>query len=525
MRRIKLVVAYDGTNYHGWQFQTNGISIEEVLNQALSSLLKEDIVVIGASRTDSGVHALGNVAVFDTESRIPADKLCFALNQRLPEDIRVQSSCEVSPDWHPRKQNCVKTYEYKIFNRKVDMPVGRLYTYFCYFPLNEEAMRQAAAYLIGEHDFKSFCTPRTQAEETVRTIYQLSVERDNADVVTIRISGSGFLYNMVRIIAGTLLRVGTGLYLPEHVEEILEARNRQAAGPTLPAKGLTLICLEYEKELAEKITGTNRHWDYELIQAEVPEKKKAYLIIRRCEANEFDRLLSRVTHQAVRNGARQVYVCDKEADKESDKGADGRIVPGKAYGYYCFYPEHTMVRMEKVICGEMKNREAEEARMDKRETAGEQNEKPMGWETLDESEISSFCVLCNEIFYSVPNSATYTEKEIREWLADSRYHLFWIMSGKERAGFLILEEEDKELALESFGILDAFRRRGLAKWSLEQAQRMAERLGKEKLFLIVSDINRPAWTLYRAEGFAVVQTVSRWYAAEDADGCLYLNVL
>lgn len=502
MRRIKLVIAYDGTNYHGWQFQTNGISIEEVLNQALSSLLKEEIAVIGASRTDSGVHALGNVAVFDTESRIPADKICFALNQRLPEDIRVQSSCEVPADWHPRKQNCVKTYEYKIFNRKVDMPVGRLYTYFCYFPINEEAMRQAASYLIGEHDFKSFCTPRTQAEETVRTIYQLSVERDNADMVTIRVSGSGFLYNMVRIIAGTLLRVGTGLYPPEHVEEILEERNRQAAGPTLPAKGLTLIRLEYEKELARKITGTNRHWDYELIQAEVPEKKKAYLIIRRCETEEFDRLLSRVTHQAMRNGARQVYVCDKEADK----GAGDRIVQGKAYGYYCFFLEHTMVRMEKAICGKIQRQDMEE----------EQSKGLMEWEKLEETESSFFCVLCNEIFCPVPNSATYTEEEIREWLADGRYHLFWIKSENERAGFIILEEGDKELILESFGILDAFRQRGLARWSLNQAQCMAEHLGKEKLSLIVSDINRPAWTLYQKEGFTAVQAVSQWYAAKDA---------
>ena len=114
MKRVKMVLAYDGTNYCGWQLQPNGITIEEVLNKTLSELLGESIVVIGASRTDSGVHAEGNVAVFDTKNRMPADKVCFALNQRLPEDIRVISSEEVSLDWHPRKQNCIKTYEYHI---------------------------------------------------------------------------------------------------------------------------------------------------------------------------------------------------------------------------------------------------------------------------------------------------------------------------------------------------------------------------------------------------------------------------
>ena len=207
MKRVKLIVAYDGTNYCGWQIQPNGITIEEVLNRALTELLKEEIVVIGASRTDSGVHAEGNVAVFDTENRMPADKICFALNQRLPEDIRVLKSEEVPSDWHPRKQNCTKTYEYRILNRKIDMPTRRLYTHFCYFQLDVEKMQQAAACLVGEHDFKSFCTVRTQAEDTVRTIYSLDVLKEG-DVITIRISGSGFLYNMVRIIAGTLMKVG-----------------------------------------------------------------------------------------------------------------------------------------------------------------------------------------------------------------------------------------------------------------------------------------------------------------------------
>ena len=245
MKRVKLVVAYDGTNYHGWQLQNNGVSIEEVLNRTLTELLGEPIAVIGASRTDSGVHAMGNVAVFDTENRMPADKICYALNQRLPEDIRIQSSCQVPDDWHPRKQNCTKTYEYRILNRKMEMPVSRLYTYFCYFPIDVEKMRQAASYLVGEHDFKSFCTVRTQVEDTVRTIYSLTVERGSDDVITIRVSGSGFLYNMVRILTGTLIEIGRGSRKPEEIQEILEGRDRGLAGFTAPARGLTLVEVRY----------------------------------------------------------------------------------------------------------------------------------------------------------------------------------------------------------------------------------------------------------------------------------------
>lgn len=252
MRRIRLVVAYDGTNYHGWQIQPNAVTIEEVLNKALSDLMKEEIAVIGASRTDSGVHARGNVAVFDTENRMAADKVCLALNQRLPEDIRVQSSEEVEPDWHPRKQRCVKTYEYKILNRRIDMPDKRLYTHFCYYSLDDGKMQEAAAYLVGEHDFKSFCSARTQVTDTVRTICSLSVTRDEEDVITLRITGNGFLYNMVRIIAGTLIWVGTGTLQPEQVKEMLEARDRRAGGPTAPAKGLTLVKMEYGDRLPEK---------------------------------------------------------------------------------------------------------------------------------------------------------------------------------------------------------------------------------------------------------------------------------
>jgi tRNA pseudouridine38-40 synthase len=243
--RVKMIVAYDGTNYKGWQVQPNGITIEEVLNKNLSNLLGEQIVVSGASRTDSGVHSLGNIAVFDTNTRMPADKIAFALNQRLPEDIVVQGSCEVEDGWHPRYQNSRKTYEYRILNRTFRMPTRRLDTYFYHYPLDVEKMKKAASYLEGEHDFKSFCAIGAQVKTTVRTIYACDVEKEG-DIITIRVTGNGFLYNMVRIIAGTLVQVGGGAIEPEAVKEILAKKDRSAAGPTAPAHGLTMMGIEFE---------------------------------------------------------------------------------------------------------------------------------------------------------------------------------------------------------------------------------------------------------------------------------------
>lgn len=239
-KRIKLVVAYDGTAYHGWQVQPNAVTIEGVLNEKLTELLGEKITVTGASRTDAGVHSLGNVAVFDTTTRIPADKISYALNQRLPEDIVVQESVEVAADFHPRFCDSRKTYEYRILNRKFPIPTMRKDTYFYYRPLDVAAMQKAAEYLVGEHDFKSFCTVGAQVETTVRTIYALTVTKEE-DLIKIRVTGNGFLYNMVRILAGTLISVGIHEREPEDMERILAACDRTAAGPTAPACGLTMV--------------------------------------------------------------------------------------------------------------------------------------------------------------------------------------------------------------------------------------------------------------------------------------------
>lgn len=245
LKRVKLVVAYEGTRYCGWQLQPNGLTIEEVLNQTLSELLGEEIQVIGASRTDAGVHSLGNVAVFDTGTRIPPEKICYALNQRLPEDIAVQSSCQVPDDFHPRRCYSEKTYEYRILNRKIPVPTLRRDTYFYYRELDLGKMQQAAAFLVGEHDFRSFCSVRTSVGHTVRKVLSCTVEKSKEGIIVVRVTGTGFLYNMVRIIAGTLVAVGVGELAPESIPDILEKKDRGAAGPTAPAHGLTMIGIKY----------------------------------------------------------------------------------------------------------------------------------------------------------------------------------------------------------------------------------------------------------------------------------------
>ena len=243
-KRVRLIVAYDGTNYHGWQVQNNGITIESELNRCLSELLSESIEVIGASRTDAGVHALGNVAVFDTNARMPAEKISYALNQRLPEDIRIQRSEEVSADWHPRYCDSRKTYEYRIYRGEFPVPTKRLYSLFSYHKLDVVKMQKAAEYFVGEHDFKSFCQVNAQVKTTVRTITEVKVYEEGPEVI-IRVTGNGFLYNMVRIMAGTIIEVGQGKRSPYEIPDIIAACNREAAGPTAPAHGLMLVKYEF----------------------------------------------------------------------------------------------------------------------------------------------------------------------------------------------------------------------------------------------------------------------------------------
>lgn len=268
-----LTVAFDGTNYSGWQIQPNKETIEGVLNRELSRLLNEEIKVVGASRTDSGVHAEGAVCVFDTESKIPGDKFSYAINQTLPEDIRIRNSKEVDITFHPRRVNSRKTYRYRIRHDEFPNPLDARYSYHVYTKLDIEAMRRACEFIKGKHDFKSFCSVHTDVDTTVRTVYDVHIDvtpdkkllqmsglmksagesgtmrsggesaagRIRPEIIDIYVTGNGFLYNMVRIIAGTLIEVGQGKIKPEEIPAIIEACDREKAGPTAPAKGLTLI--------------------------------------------------------------------------------------------------------------------------------------------------------------------------------------------------------------------------------------------------------------------------------------------
>ena len=252
-----LTVAYDGTDYCGWQIQPDKDTIEGVLDRELTRLLGEDIRVIGASRTDAGVHAEGAIAVFDTKSNIPPEKFSYAMNQSLPEDIVIRKSEEVAPDFHPRKVNCKKTYRYSIWHDTFPMPTNARYTHQIHYPLDIEKMKDAAVHFIGEHDFAGFCSAAADVETTVRTIYDIHIETPDTPVVKdgrrfyktieIYVTGNGFLYNMVRIIAGTLIDVGTGRIEAGDIPGIIASCDRSLAGNTAPAKGLTLVGYTFEQ--------------------------------------------------------------------------------------------------------------------------------------------------------------------------------------------------------------------------------------------------------------------------------------
>lgn len=244
MKRIKLTVAYDGTHYCGWQRQPGQPTVEGKLNQVLSEFLMEEIEITGASRTDSGVHALGNVAIFDTDTKIPPEKLAYGLNQRLPEDIQIMESCQVADDFHPRYSARKKIYQYRILNSRFPIPTERLYSYHVYNTLDHKEMHKAGQVLVGSHNFKGFCSGKTEVLDMTRTIYRIDVMR-MGDIILIEVEGNGFLYNMVRIIAGTLIRAGMGKMDIEQIKDALERKDRTLAGPTAPAQGLSLIKIFY----------------------------------------------------------------------------------------------------------------------------------------------------------------------------------------------------------------------------------------------------------------------------------------
>ncbi|PRR80522.1 tRNA pseudouridine synthase A [Clostridium liquoris] len=241
MKNIKLLIEYDGTNYSGWQKQINNnvSTIQGTIEQCLSKVTGEKVEVIGCSRTDAGVHAKGFVANFITESRIPSDKFKYAINRVLPEDIVIIDSKEENINFHARYCCIGKRYIYKILNRQWKSPILRNYAYHFKDKLDVESMNKAAQYLIGKHDFTSFKSSGSSVRSSVRTIMDAKVYAVE-DLVIFIISGDGFLYNMVRIIVGTLIEVGIGKKKPEDIVSILEAKDRQKAGASAPARGLYL---------------------------------------------------------------------------------------------------------------------------------------------------------------------------------------------------------------------------------------------------------------------------------------------
>ena len=254
MKRILIKISYRGDNYKGWQGTTN--SIEYILNKCISKLTSESIKIIGTSRTDSKVHANCNIAVFDTNSNIKPEKFYFAINNLLPDDIAVYESYEVDSNFNPRKCPAIKTYIYRIHNSKIRNPLKEWNAHFVYYDIDINKMIEASKFLIGIHDFKSFINPESQILKyakihnidstplTTKEIYSIDINLID-DIILITIKGNGFLYHMVRIICGTLLKIGMNMWEPNYISEILNKKDRKYAGFTLPAKGLTLEKIEF----------------------------------------------------------------------------------------------------------------------------------------------------------------------------------------------------------------------------------------------------------------------------------------
>lgn len=243
--RILITVEYLGTAYCGWQRQRNGTSVQEVLSDALSRLAGERIAVHGSGRTDAGVHAAAQAAHFDIDTKIPVEKIPFAVNALLPSDISVKSARKVEDGFNARFDAVAKTYIYKIYKGAHKSPLREL-TY-CHIPYEPDVvrMREAAEEIVGKHDFKCFQATGGHVKDTIRTIHSLTIEEKN-DEIWIEIRGSGFLYNMVRIIAGTLIYVGIGKLNSSDVKAAIDSGDRTQAGKTLEAKGLTLKSVEYD---------------------------------------------------------------------------------------------------------------------------------------------------------------------------------------------------------------------------------------------------------------------------------------
>ncbi len=244
MRNIQLIIEYDGSNYCGWQKQNNGVSIQQKIEEAILYITSEKINLIGAGRTDAGVHAYAQNANFYTDSKISIGKFSFAINSALPEDISVIKAIDRDEDFHSRYNAKEKTYIYKIYNRRIPSPFYAKYAYHCPVDIDIVRMEKASRHIIGKHDFTSFMAAGGQVKSFIRNVYDIDIKKED-DIISISVRGNGFLYNMVRIISGTLLYAGIGKIDPSDIEKIIENKDRTQAGITLPACGLYLKEIVY----------------------------------------------------------------------------------------------------------------------------------------------------------------------------------------------------------------------------------------------------------------------------------------
>jgi tRNA pseudouridine38-40 synthase len=244
MRNLKLTLAYDGTNFHGWQVQPQLRTVQGELEQALRKLFNHDVAVTGSGRTDAGVHAHGQVANVETERTMATESVLRGANALLPGDIRILSVQLAGPDFHARRSARSKTYRYRIWRLPIVSPFECRYVYAFRYPLDDSLVDRATSCFVGTRDFSSFCATATEVEDRTRTIYEARWTRCETEW-TFEIQGNGFLQHMVRTIVGTLLEIGQGRISPEQLPAIFKARDRRAAGPTAPASGLHLIRVEY----------------------------------------------------------------------------------------------------------------------------------------------------------------------------------------------------------------------------------------------------------------------------------------
>jgi tRNA pseudouridine38-40 synthase len=245
MRNVKLIIEYDGAAYFGWQRQADVVTIQQVMEDNLSRIVNEKVVLIASSRTDTGVHALNQVANFRTASRLPLRNIQLGINSLLPPDIVVKEATEVSWEFHSRYHATSKIYRYRIFNSPVRTALRRGICWFVRHPLDLESMKRAARHLLGTHDFNSFCAAQCEVEDRVRTVTDIALDKVDGGMIDFRIEADGFLRHMVRNIVGTLVDIGKGRIPADDMVRIIEARNRRCAGPAAPAQGLFLVEVKY----------------------------------------------------------------------------------------------------------------------------------------------------------------------------------------------------------------------------------------------------------------------------------------